>query len=306
MLHDCVDRLDAIEAFVAAVDNGSLAGAARALRRSAPSVTRAVAALEDRLGVVLLRRSTRALVVTAAGERYLAVARRVLAELADADAAATSEREAPRGELVITAPVLFGTLHVRPVVDAYLATYRDARVRLLLLDRVVGLLDEGIDVAVRIAHLPDSALVAKQVGTVRRVACASPAYLKRHGEPREPSELARHRCISNAGVTPSDTWTFGKRDGRTRHVAVQPVLVANTAEAAIGSAMAGNGVTCALSYQVAAAMTARQLVPILVRHEPAPLPVHIVYAAGAASTAKLRAFVDIAVPALRAAITDST
>jgi DNA-binding transcriptional LysR family regulator len=293
-----MDRLAALEAFVLAADRGSLSAAARALGKSAASVTRAVAALEARVGTSLLRRTTRSLKLTEAGERYLATARRVLADLAEAEASADAELSTPRGVLAVTAPLAFGGLHVRPLVDTFVSTFPQARARLVLLDRLVNLVDEGIDVAVRIAHLPDSALVATAVGEVRRVVCASPSYLSRHGRPRAPADLARHRCISFTGATPSDAWTFA---GRVQ-VRVQPVLGVNVAEAAIASAVDGVGVVRALSYQVQAALRSGALVRLLPSFEPAPLPVHLVYPAASAAVAKVRAFVDLATPTLRSAL----
>jgi DNA-binding transcriptional LysR family regulator len=299
-----MDRLDAMEAFALTVDRGSLSAAARALGRSAASVTRAVASLEERLGVSLLRRTTRALKLTDAGERYLAVSRRVLAELADAEKVATSALASPRGTLTVTAPVMFGSLHVRPVVDEYLAAFEGVRARLLLLDRVVSVVDEGIDAAVRIAHLPDSALLATAVGSVRRVVCASPTYLAKRGRPTDPRDLASHRVIAFSALTGNDTWSFrGKHGrGRTRHVKLEPFLTVNTAEAAIASAVAGHGVTCVLSYQVVSALRAGELVVVLTAFEPEPSPVHLVYPAGATAVAKVRAFVELAAPRLRAAL----
>ena len=299
-----MDRLDAMEAFVVTVDRGSLSAAARVLGRSAASITRAVASLEERMGVSLLRRTTRALKLTEAGERYLVVARRVLVEIADAEKVATSALESPRGTLTVTAPVMFGSLHVRPLLDEYLATFPDVRARFLLLDRVVSVVDEGIDVAVRIAHLPDSALVATAVGTVGRVVCASPAYLAKHGRPTEPRDLTSHRAIAFSPLALNDTWSFlGERGGgRTRHVKLDPFLTVNTAEAAIASAIAGRGITCALSYQVAAALRTGELVALLTAFEPEPSPVHLVCPAGSMTVAKVRAFVDLAAPRLRAAL----
>jgi DNA-binding transcriptional LysR family regulator len=299
-----MDRLDCMEAFVTSVDQGSLSRAAHTLGRSVAAISRAISALEDRLGATLLVRTTRALKLTDAGDRYLGVCRRVLAEIADAEQRAGSVGEAPHGVLTITAPVMFGTLHVRPIVDAYLSAHPDVRVRLLLLDRVVNLLDEGVDAAVRIAHLPDSALVATAVGAVRRVVCASPAYLARHGKPSDPRALARHRCIVCTALTPSGTWTFGAgpEGGRAKQVKIEPVLSVNTAEAAIASAIAGLGVTCALSYQVAASLRAGTLTKLLGAYEPDSFPVHLVTAARAATSAKVRAFVELATPALRAAL----
>jgi DNA-binding transcriptional LysR family regulator len=302
-----MDRLDAMAAFVLAVDQGSLSGAARKLGRSPAAVTRTVASLEERLGAQLLRRTTRSLKLTEAGERYLSVSRRVLAELAEAERSTRSALDAPQGLLTVTAPVMFGALHVRPVVDAFLAAHSEVRVRLLLLDRVVSVIDEGIDVALRIAHLPDSALVARKVGEVRRVVCASPEYLARHGRPSAPHELAAHRTISFSALTPSETWSFGSGPdgGRAKQVALRPVLSVNTAEAAIGSAIDGVGVTCAFSYQVAAAIRAGTLVPLLAPYAVEPLPVHLVHPAGATTAAKVRAFVELASNRIKAALDEA-
>jgi len=301
-----MDRLECMEAFVAAVDHGSLSRAAQARGRSIAAVSRAITSLERRLGTTLLVRTTRMLKLTDAGERYVAVCRRVLADLADAEQRAGSVGEAPQGVLTVTAPVMFGALHVRPVVDAYLAANPGVRVRFLLLDRIVNLVDEGIDAAIRIAHLPDSALVATHVGATRRVVCASPAYLARHGQPSEPRALADHRCISFTALTPSETWSFGPgpHGGRAKQVRVEPILSVNTAEAAIASALEGQGVTCVLSYQVATPLRAGALTVLLTAYEPDPLPVHLVSAARAATSAKVGAFLALATPALRAALGD--
>ena len=296
-----MDRLDALRAFALAVDRGSLSAAARQLARSPASITRAIAALEDRLGTALLVRTTRSLKLTAAGERFLPTARRVLDVLDEAEAATTAAERRPHGVLALTAPVTFGALHVRPIVEAYLAAHADVRVRLLLLDRVVNLVDEGVDIAVRIAHLPDSALIAMQVGTVRRLLVASPAYLARHGRPKQPADLAAHRCISSIGLTPSETWTF--RKGRAIHVRVAPVLAVNHAESAIRAATAAAGITCALSYQVADQLARGTLVRLLPGFEPPPVPVQLVFPASSQRTAKVRAFVELATPRLRAALT---
>lgn len=297
-----MDRLAALEAFVLAVDRGSLSSAARTLGKSAASVTRAISGLEKRVGTMLLSRTTRSLKVTEAGERYLATARRVLADLAAAEATTNAELSAPRGVLTVTAPHAFGGLHVRSIVDAFIAAYPEARARLLLLDRLVHLVDEGIDVAVRIAHLPDSALVATAVGEVRRIVCASPAYLAAHGRPRAPADLASHRCIAFTGATPGDVWTFGGASKRTSQVRVRPVLSVNVAGAAIASAIDGVGVVAALSYQVKDALGSGALVRLLPAFEPAPLPVHLVYPAASAQVAKVRAFVGMAAPRLRVAL----
>lgn len=301
-----MDRLDSLRAFIVAVDQGSLSAAARALSRSPASVTRAIASVEQRLGTTLLRRTTRSLRLTEAGERYLVVARRVLADLDDAEKFAGAAASEPQGLLTVTAPSLFGSLHVRPLVDEYLATNPRVRARLLLLDRVVSVVEEGIDVAVRIGQLADSALMATTVGSVRRVVVASPAYLARHGRPTSAAALAEHRSIVCTGITPNDTWTFGaRREGeRGKQVRVTPVLSVNLAEAAIGAATNGVGVTCVLSYQVAESVRSGALVVLLAELEPPPVPVHLVYPSTSARTAKVRSFVELATPRLRATLAE--
>jgi DNA-binding transcriptional LysR family regulator len=300
-----MDRFDSLRAFVVAVDRGSLSAAARSLGRSPASITRAIASIEERVGASLLRRTTRSLKLTEAGERYLGVARRVLADLDEAEKNAGSATAEPHGLLTVTAPLAFGSLHVRPILDAYLAAHADVRARFVLLDRVVSVVEEGIDVAVRIEHLPDSALVATAVGTVRRVVVASPEYLARRGRPRAPSDLPGHRCIASTAVTPNDTWTFGARAGgeRAKQVRVTPTLSVNVADAAIRAAASGVGITCALSYQVAEHLGSGALVRLLQGFEP-PLPVHLAYPATSARTAKVRAFVEMAAPRLRAVLSE--
>jgi DNA-binding transcriptional LysR family regulator len=293
-----MDRLEALRALVATVDLGSLSAAARASRRSPASVTRAIASLEERLGTELLRRTTRSLRLTEAGARYLEVARRVLAELDEAESSASAATSAPRGLLTVTAPIAFGSMHVRPIIERYLQGHEHVRVRLLLLDRIVNVVDEGVDVAVRIGDLPDSALLASAVGHVRRVVVASPDYLARHGTPEVPAELARHRCISLASLTAGDVWSFAGG----KHVTVKPVLQVNLADAAIASARAGLGVVSVLSYQVASLVRGGELVRVLAPHEPPPVPVQLVHPGASVRTAKVRAFVDLAAPSLRAAL----
>jgi DNA-binding transcriptional LysR family regulator len=299
-----MDRLDSMTAFALTVDAGGLSAAARKLGRSPASITRAVASLEQHLGVKLLQRTTRHVRLTEAGERYLAVCRRMIADLAEAEQAARGGASALRGTLTVTAPATFGVRHVRPVVDAYLAVYPEVRARLLLLDRIVNLIEEGIDAAIRIASMPDSSLLAIKVGEVRRVVCASPAYCERRGRPGDPRDLADHACVAFTAVTPGDTWTFGAGPSgkASRHVKVDPALTVNTAEAAIGSALDGHGVACVLSYQVAAELENGRLVRLLAAYEPDPVPVHLVHPAGGASVARIRAFLDLAVPRLRAAL----
>lgn len=298
-----MDRLDALRALVLAVDRGSLSAAGQALQRSPASITRAIDALEARVGAPLLRRTTRALRLTEAGERYLPVARRVLADLDEAEASTHAAAAEPHGLLSLTAPIAFGSLLVRPVVDDFLARYPHVRARLLLLDRIVSVVEEGIDVAVRIGHLADSALVATAVGSVRRVVVASPSYLRRHGRPRSPADLASHRVVATTSVTPHDAWTFaGGEGGRALRVKVDPILSVNVVDAAIRSTLSGVGVTCALSYQVAEPLASGALVRLLPAFEPPPVPVHIVRPASSARTTKVRAFVDLATARLREAL----
>jgi DNA-binding transcriptional LysR family regulator len=300
-----MDRLEAMRAFVATVDAGSLAAAARLLGTSPASITRAVALVEERTKTQLLRRTTRSLKLTAAGERYANACRRILAELAEVERDAAGD-EAPRGTLTVTAPIVFGRRHVRTIVDELLAQHRELDARLLLLDRIVHLIDEGVDVAIRIAHMPDSALIGVRVGEVRRIVCASPAYLERHGVPAAPEDLAEHACIALTALVPTDRWRFaaGSRRGarRPRIVRVHPRLAVNTADAALASAVEGRGLTCVLSYQAEELVASGKLRRVLAKFEPEPLPVHVVYAASSARTAKVRAFVELAVPHLRAAL----
>jgi len=295
-----MDRIETMTAFVTTMDASGFSAAGRKLDRSPASITRAVAFLEARLGSRLLRRTTRSIKLTEDGQRYLAACRRLLADLEEAEQVAAGEQAVPRGLLAVTAPVAFGSRHVRPAVDAFLETYSEVQVRLLLLDRLVNLVEEGIDAAVRIGHLPDSSLIAVRVGEVRRVVCASPGYLVRRPAPREPSELSAHECIAFSQETPNDLWAFAPASGKKpRYVKTHPRLMVNTADAAIGAALDGRGVTRVLSYQIEAELHGGRLIRLLPEHEPPPLPVHVVYPAASASSAKLRAFADIVVPRLR-------
>jgi DNA-binding transcriptional LysR family regulator len=294
-----VDRLEVLRVFALAVDLGSLSAVARQLRRSPASISRAIDSLEERLGTPVLERTTRSLRITEVGERYLVIARRVLADLDAAERDTGAAQAQPQGLLSVTAPIAFGTRNVQPIVAELLASHPLLRARLSLLDRVVNLVDEGMDVAVRIGHLPDSALIAVSVGHVRRVVVTSPRYLAKHGRPKRPEDLGRHRCIASP-VTPHDAWTFGRgRRRRTRPVRVEPILAVNAVEAAIHSAADGLGIVCALSYQVKDALGSGALVRILEPYEPPPVPVHVVSLAANARIAKVRAFIDLAVPRLR-------
>lgn len=287
-----MDRLDAITAFAAIVDHGTFAAAARALRSSPPAMTRAVAALEERLGVRLLHRSTRSVRLTEEGAVYLERCRRILADLRDAEMSAMGAAAEPQGTLVATASQLFGRLHVVPIVASLLAAHPRLRVRLLLVDRPIQLVEEGVDVALRIGALADSALRAIKVGEVRHVMVAAPGYLDRHGTPTAPSDLSSHAIIAFSGISPTDEWRFGTAERSVVHV--QPRLVVNTADAALAAAEGGDGIVRVLSYQASEGLAAGRLVRVLGHAEPDPVPVSLQFDAGRASSPNVRAFVNAA------------
>lgn len=283
---------------LAVVDAGSLSGAARRLAMPLPTVSRKVAELETHLNTRLLLRTTRQLSLTEAGASYVAACRRILEEIGEAERIATGEYTAPKGELVVTGPVVFGRLHIVPVVAEFLAQYPEIDVKLVLTDRVVHMMDEQIDVAVRIGQLPDSTMVAMNVGAVRRVVCASPAYLASHGAPATPQDLAGHNCISFEVLESKRAWVFGSGK-KELSVPVRSRLAVNTAEAAIAAAMLGVGLVRVLSYQVADAMKRQALDVVLQTYESAPLPVNLVHKGQTPLPLKLRAFLDFVAPRLR-------
>jgi DNA-binding transcriptional LysR family regulator len=290
-----------LRVFVAVAEEGGFASAARRLHLSAPAVTRAIAALEQHLGARLLNRTTRSVRLTDVGERFLADSRRILSELEEAEAAARGAHVEPQGMLSITASVLFGRFHIAPIVLDFLQQHPKVSVRTLFVDRIVHLVDEGFDVALRIAHLSDSSMTAVPVGSVRRVTVASPAYLEAHGEPATPQELAGHRAIGFSHLGAGSThWTFTLPDGGSYTVQPPMQWVANLGVVAIDAAVAGHGLTRALSYQVARPLAEGRLRVVLQAYEPPPVPVHLVYPAGRKAAAKVRAFVDFAAQRLRA------
>lgn len=293
-----MDRFEAMRTFVAVAEAEGFAAGARRLGQSPPAVTRAVAALESRLGVRLLTRTTRIVRLTEAGVRYLTDCRRILAELDEADAAAAGLPGALRGPLAITASAMFGRVFVAPILLEFVGRHPEVAARLLLLDRVTDLIEEGLDVAIRIAPLPDSAMQAIRVGEVRRVVCAAPDYLARHGVPDTPDALERHAIIAFSQSGSAEDWRF---DGGRRGVVVRArtVLVTNVAEVAVAAAVAGHGVTRVLSYQAAEALRDGRLVPLLERYEPPPVPIHIVHHEGRRAGARVRAFIDLAAERLR-------
>ncbi len=285
--------------FVAVAEEESFAAAARRLRMSPPAVTRAIALLEERLGVRLLTRTTRLVRTTDAGSRYLEDARRILLEADEADEAAAGINATPRGPLAVTAPALFGKIYVMPIIAAYQMTFKETTVSALFVDRVVNLVDEGLDVGIRIGALPDSSLRAIRVGQVRRVVCASPAYLDKHGAPATPADLARHPVIAATSVSAGSEWTFAKGKERIG-VRLSPRILVNTNDGALEAAKSGCGLTRLISYQVASELAAGTLRTVLTDFEDASLPVHVIHREGRHGSAKVRSFVDLAVDRLRA------
>jgi DNA-binding transcriptional LysR family regulator len=298
-----MDRFEAIRTLLAAVDGGSLTAASRQLGMPLPTVSRNVSELEARLGTQLVIRTSRKLLLTDAGNDFVAAGRRVLEQLDEAERAAAGEYRTPRGDLLITAPIMFGKLHVTPLVLAFLAAYPQVNVREVFFDHVVDLVENHVDVAVRIGHLPDSGLVATRIGEIHWVICASPAYLSTHGTPVTPDDLAEHDCIAFEGLQMVRTWPLGRgTDAKT--VAIRPRFAANTAEAVIEAAIAGIGIARLTSYQAAGAIRDGRLVSLLRGQHPEPLPVHLVHTGAPLVPLKMRAFLDFAGPRLKAGLAD--
>lgn len=293
-----MNRLESMSVFVAVVEAGSLSAAARQLGMPLATVSRKVAELEAHLKSRLLHRTTRQLSLTDVGASYLAACRRILEEIGEAERAATGEYAVPKGELTVTAPIVFGRLHIVPVVAEFLAQYPEISVNLVLTDRVVHLMEEQCDVAVRIGDLPDSSLKAVQVGTVRRVVCASPHYLQTHGEPTTPQTLTDHSCITFEVLSSVGAWVFGAGKAQ-QNVPVHSRLSVNTAEAAITAATLDVGVIRVLSYQVADAVRKGDLQVVLQPYESAALPISLVHKGQAPLPLKVRAFLDFVTPRLR-------
>ncbi len=293
-----MDRLHLLSVFVAVGEEESFAAGARRLGMSPPAVTRAIAALEAKLGVKLLNRTTRFVRVTEAGQRYLDDARRIMSEIDEADEAARGINAVPRGQLTVTAPVLFGKMFVMPVVVEFLQRYPDMEISALFLDRLVNMLEEGVDVGVRIGELPDSSMKAIRVGQVRRVLAASPEYLAKHGVPKVPSDLLKHTIVVASTVSPNIEWKF-LHEGETATVRIKPRLQASSNDAAIQAVRLHFGITRLLSYQIAPYLETGELQTVLADYAP-PLPIHVIHREGRYASAKVRNFVDAAVANLRA------
>jgi DNA-binding transcriptional LysR family regulator len=298
-----MDRLEAMGILLAVVDAGSFSAAARKLGVPLATVSRKVSMLEEELATRLLLRTTRRLSATDAGRAYVAACRRILDQVADAERAVTGEYGSPKGELVVAAPIVFGRLHVLPVVVEFMQRFPDIDVRLVLSDRRVNLFEGDADVAIRIGELTDSSLIARRIGSVGRVTCGSPSYFARRGTPRRPEDVSKHDCITFDAVASPDRWTFrvGKKD---KSVRVRSRLTVSTAEAAVDAAAVGTGMTRVFSYQTASAERSGALVRVLRKFEPAALPVHVVHV-GALLPSKVRAFLDFASGRLAGSLTSS-
>jgi DNA-binding transcriptional LysR family regulator len=305
LLEEAMDRLEAMSILVEAAEAGSLSAAGRRLGMPLASVSRKVADLEAHLKTRLVNRSTRRLTLTDAGRSYVAACKRILDEVGEAERAAAGEYSTPKGDLTVTAPIVFGRLHILPIVSEFLKVYPDIDIRLVLADRVVHLLEDDVDVAIRIGQLPDSSLVAIRLGSIRRVVCTSPAYLATHGTPKTPADLKTHDCVTFECNASPTSWIFGT--GRSQvSVPVHSRLVVNTAEAAIDAAIAGVGVTRVLSYQIAKATADKSLRVILHEFELAPWPVSLVHASQGLLPLKLRAFLDFVAPRVKAVLGQTT
>jgi DNA-binding transcriptional LysR family regulator len=296
-----MDRLDAMSLLLTVVEAGSLSAAGRKLGMPLATVSRKISDLETHLRTQLLTRSTRHMALTDAGQRYVAACRRILDQVEEAERTASGEYSAPRGDLIISAPIVFGRLNVLPIAVDFLRAYPSVNLRLMLVDRVLDLIEDHIDLALRIGALKDSSMKALRVGEIRSVVVASPSYLAERGHPTRPSALAGHCRVGFTGAQDQAIWRF-QTNGAPEATAFQPRLTVSTAEAAIDAAVSGFGITRLLSYQVASAIKSGALVLLLEEFEPPPIPVNLVYADQRLIPLKLRAFLDYATPRLRTAI----
>jgi len=295
-----MDQLEAMKILLQVVRTGGFSAASKQSGIPLATVSRKVNELEKHLGTRLLTRTTRKVALTDTGATYAASARRILEEVDDAERVAAGEFHAPRGDLVLTAPLLFGRLHILPMVTAFLATYPQINIRLLLSDRNLHLVDDHIDMAVRIGPLPDSSLVATRVGSMRTVVCASPKLLAAHGEPKSPEKLVTFPCVSFDPLSPTSTWAFQRKDRKEINtVPIEPRLSVSTAEAAVWAAIQGVGATRVLHYQCADALRQRSLRTILTAFELEPLPIHLLHAGRGTLPSKMRLFLDFAAASLR-------
>jgi len=296
-----LDRFNELKVFVSVAESGGFAKAAARLRSSPPAVTRTVAALEQRVGVQLFNRTTRMVSMTEAGRRFLEHARRILTDLDVAESELAGESTMPSGHLTITSPVTMGRMMLPSIVTDFLHAHPHVTAKVLLFDRITNLIEEGIDVGLRVGQLPDSSIIARHVGEVRRILVASPTYLSKHGRPKDPTDLKRHSMIAFTGLLPNREWIFG--EGKTaRRITLKPRFEINDAAAAIAAAEGGGGITIALSYMVANHIRERRLQQVLEPFAPSAVPVQLVYPESRLVAPKVRAFVDFAAPKLRSAL----
>ncbi|HVY57214.1 MAG TPA: LysR family transcriptional regulator [Xanthobacteraceae bacterium] len=297
-----MDRLDTMSILLTVVETGSLSAASRRLGVPLATVSRRVADLEAHLKTRLLNRSSRRISLTDAGRSYAAACKRILEQVEEAERTAAGEYTAPKGDLTLTAPVVFGRRHVLPIAVAFLEAYPEIDLRIVLADRVINLMEDHVDLAVRIGALPSSGLIATKVGAIRRVVCASPAYFARRGVPNHPEDLREHDSITFEGLESDRAWSFTGPKGDIV-VPIHSRLTVNTAEAAIDAAVAGIGITRVLSYQMADARRAGALQTVLETFEPTPWPVNLVYIGQGLLPLKVRAFLDWATPRLKSRLT---
>lgn len=293
-----MDRFHSIRVFIEVADRNGFAAAARSLNMSPPAVTRSVSQLEEQLGTRLFIRTTRSVRLTESGQRFLEDARRILHDLEEAEEAAVGSHSKPRGELSITASVLFGRMFVTPILGQFLDLHPQLTARTLYVDRVVNLMDEGLDVAIRIGELPDSSLMATRCGSVRQVMFASPDYIKKYGSPQRPKDLSNHTLIQSMPISSSNDWVFQK-NGKPISIQIEPRIRMNTNDAVIEMALCGKGIARLLSYQIAPHVTDGRLQKVLEEFELPPVPIHIVHQEGRTVSAKVRAFVDFMATRLR-------
>lgn len=299
-----MDRLESMSVIVAVAEAGTLSAASRKLGRPIPTVSRKLSELEARLNTQLFQRSSRKMTLTDAGRSYIEACKRIIEQVDDAEREVSGEYRAPTGSLTVTAPWGLGHMHLLPIACEFLSAYPDITLQLLLSDRILNPAENSIDVAIRIGNLPDSSMIATRIGSIRIVACASPAYLSARGRPRSPSDLCDHDCITIDEMGAPRTWKFTK-GGREIAAPIRTRLTVNTSEAAVEAAIAGAGITRVMSYKMEAARRARKLDVMLEEFEPEPWPVHVVYAERRPAPLKLRAFLNWATPRLKARLTTS-
>lgn len=294
-----MDRFQALQVFVSVAELGGFAAAGRRMAMSPPSVTRVVSALENHLGAPLFVRTTRSVGLTEVGERFFEDSKRLLAELSEAEEAAVGAHITPRGEIRVTAPVMFGSMFITPILGEFLDRYSEVTARAVFVDRIVNLIDEGLDVAVRIGQLPDSSLIATRVGTIRFIVFASPDYLHKYGTPEHPNDLREHKLIDPEPTGSTPYWSF-RENGKQISVRNTPRFQINSIDAIRGQVARGWGISRLRSYQIAPLIADGSVVPLLEAFEPPPEPIHVIHHEGRLTSAKIRSFVDFTVERLRA------